>query len=113
LTRLGEYDKDLDAKSLHQNPLIVWGAAAMEGFFTDEEMSEVAEFLAQNYGPLSERPDVVKIIGQVDSIANLLAQYTPSAPVERLVRLGASCGLAFQARNMKGEVVADGLKMLG
>jgi hypothetical protein len=112
IDRLPESNKDLAANSLHNNPLIVWGAAALEGFFSDKEMPLVSSYLKNAYGSFPERPDVLKIIGQADALANLLAQYLPSSPISRFVRLCASCGVIFQARNVKGEIVADGMKML-
>ena len=113
LSGFSEYDKDLDAKSLHDNPLVVWGAAALEGFFTDEEMHEVASYLRNTYGSFVDRPDVLKIMGQAEAMVSLVAQYLKSHCVERFVRLCAYCGLVFQVCDMKGEIVADGLKIVG
>jgi hypothetical protein len=111
--KLPEWDKQLDASSFHHNPLIVWGAAATEGFFTDDEMPRVAGYLHDIYGSFVENRDVIKLLGQANAAANLLAQYVPKCNVERFVRLCAACGLAFQAVNLKNDVVADGLKMIG
>ncbi|MEY9138541.1 hypothetical protein ABIE79_010069 [Bradyrhizobium diazoefficiens] len=112
LEALPEYNKELDANSLHMNPLIVWGAAALEGFFTNEEMPKVAAYLENAYGSFVERPDKVKLLGQLHAMASLLCQYLEGSPVERIVRLCAHCGLMFQVSNSEGEVVADGFKML-
>ena len=109
---LGEWNKDLNPKSLRDNPLIVWGAAALEGFFTDQEMPKVASYLENSYGSFVDRPDVLTIIGQAGAMANLVAQFLGPGRVEKFVRLCACCGLAFQVRDMKGEIVADGPKML-
>jgi hypothetical protein len=112
LEGLPEYNKELDASSLHKNPLIIWGAAALEGFFTDEEMPKVGTFLKAKYGSFARGSDTVKVLGQVHAMASLLAQYLDKCAVERMVCLCACCGLIFQVTNLEGEVVADGFKML-
>lgn len=107
-----EWNRDLKAGSLFDNPLIVWGAAAMEGFFTDDEMPLVAEYLKKEFGDFAGSSEAITNIGQVDTLANLIAQYLPDASVDRFVMLCAHCSLLFQARNMDGTVVADGFKLL-
>ena len=106
-----ERNKELDAASLFENPLIIWGAAAMEGFFTEEEMPLVASYLETEYGSLSKHRHAAKIIGQVGAVANLLAQYLTECPVDRFVSLCAHCNVLIQARNKEGRIVADGLQM--
>lgn len=112
LDRLPEYEQELKADTVFDNPLVIWGAAAMEGFFTDSEMREAAEFISMTFGRILERGDAGRLIGQVDVLANLFAQYLPDAPVDRFVRVSAACGVLIQARNKAGEIVADGLRMI-
>jgi hypothetical protein len=111
LSRLPEYNKDLDAKSVFHNPLVVWGAAALDGFFTNEEMPKVATYLKCVYGSFVERSDVLTVLGQANAMASLVAQYLEAGHVGRFVELCAHCGLGFQVRNIKGEIVADGIKV--
>jgi hypothetical protein len=113
LDRLPEHDAKLCADSIFDNPLVIWGAAAMEGFFSDDEMLEVAQFIEATYGDLPGRDDVYTLMGQAEVLANLFAHYLPDAPVERFVRVCAACRVGFQARNRNGQVVADGITMMG
>jgi hypothetical protein len=106
-----EYDVNLNACSLFENPLIVWGAAAMEGFFSNEEMSSVVDFMAMAFGRISDRPDALKLVGQADVIASLIAEFLIEGrgeddhiieALQRFVTLCGHCGAAFQVCDRKG-----------
>lgn len=96
--------------TLHANPLVVWGAAAMEGFFTDEELPAVATFIEENVGDLIARDDCEVPLAQAQMVANLLAHYRPDVPVERMVRLCAACRFRFDVRDAQGVLMADGIR---
>jgi hypothetical protein len=51
-------------------------------------------------------------MGQAHAMASLVAQYLEADHVGRFVDLCAHCGLVFQVQNKKGEIVADGTKVL-
>jgi hypothetical protein len=91
---------------------VIWGAAALDGFFTSEEMPKVATYLKGVYGPFVDRTDVLAVLGQAEAMASLIAQYLDKHSVARFVELCAHCGLVFQVQNQKGELVADGMKVL-
>jgi hypothetical protein len=96
------------ASTLLNNPLIIWGAAAMEGFFSDDEIAEAANFINARFGPLVGREDTTTLIAQAQTIANLCVQYRADCPVQRMVKLCAACGFLFQVQNLDGDIVADG-----
>jgi hypothetical protein len=112
LDRLPEYNVELRADAIFDNPLVIWGAAAMEGFFSDKEMPEAARFIEEAFGELHGRDDVHTLMGQAAVLANLFAYYLPDAPVDRFVRLCAACRVGFEARDRNGQVVADGIRMM-
>lgn len=97
---------------LAQNPLWIWGGAAMDHFFTDDELSRVAQYIEQKFGKLAERPDAYLLISQAQAIGMVLAKFLDESAVARFVRLCALAGLVFKVTNRNGEVVADGLKFL-
>jgi hypothetical protein len=107
-----EVDPELEPDSLPENPLYVWGAAVMDGFFTDEELPIAVAFIRQHFGPLTDHPKLTTIIGQVDAIGCLLAQLLKKSGVERFVRFCAMNGLAIQVTDRRGSIVVDGLQML-
>lgn len=107
------YARDMSPATALANPLIVWGAAALEGFFSDDEMPLVARFLTEKYGSFTGRDDTLVYLEQANAFANLCAQYTKNCPVDRFVKLCAKAGLVFQAVDRSGEVVASGFADLG
>lgn len=60
------FDENLDAGSVFKNPLVIWGAAAMEGFLTHDEMHKAAIFIKSNFGDVSRLP---QSIAQVRALA--------------------------------------------
>lgn len=112
LDRLPEYNVELRADAIFDNPLVVWGAAAMEGFFSDNEMPEAAKFIEETFGEFPGRSDVYTLMSQAAVLANLFAYYLPDAPVDRFVRLCAACRVGIEARDRNGQVVADGVRMM-
>jgi hypothetical protein len=112
LDRLPERDASLRADAIFDNPLVIWGAAAMEGFFSDDEMPVAAQCIEALHGDLPDRDDVGTLMGQAEMLANLFAHYLPDQPVERFVRLCAACRVGFRVRDSQGRMVADGVQML-
>jgi hypothetical protein len=112
IDRLWQTNPDIDPESLPNNPLFVWGAAAMDGFITDQEMDAVAAFVKGHFGELAQHPRAATFVSQADAIANLLAQFLKDSEVARFVKLCAKLGFVFQATDRQGRVVADGLAEL-
>lgn len=102
----------LKPEKLPNNPLFVWGGAAMDGFFTDEELPKVADFLKNQFGSFIEHPEVGTITLQVDAIANLLAQFLRESKVHRFVKLCALAGIIVEARDISGKIIANGFDLL-
>ncbi|MEM8557132.1 MAG: hypothetical protein AAGG50_04840 [Bacteroidota bacterium] len=112
IERLWQTDPDIAPESLPENPLFVWGAAAMDGFITDDEMDDVATFVTEHYGPLASHPRAATFVSQANALANLLVQFLKENKVERFVKLCAKLGFLFQATDREGRVVADGFTEL-
>lgn len=104
-------NEEASPSTLFQNPLVIWGAAAMEGFFGDDEMPAVANFIEETCGKLVGREDTYTLLLQAHMMANLCAQYRGDCPVERMVRLCTACGFRFDVHNMKGELIVDGTRL--
>jgi len=77
---------------LTKNPLYVWGAAAMDGFFTDDELPAVAAYIEKHFGRLTDRDDCRLLLDQVSAIAQLLVFFLEETEVDRFVKLCAECG---------------------
>jgi hypothetical protein len=112
LERLPEHNVELCADAIFDNPLVIWGAAAMEGFFSNEEMPAAGIFIEEAFGALPERDDIHTLMGQAQVLANLFAYYLPDASVDRFVRLCAACRVGIAARDRNGQIVADGIRMM-
>jgi len=90
---------NLAPESLTSNPLYVWGAAVMDGFFTDDELPAVADYIEQHFGRLPARDDIFPLLNQCTAIAELMTFYLKESEVARFVKLCAACGLHFQPRS--------------
>jgi len=110
IERLWQVNPDLQPDTLPENPLYVWGAAVMDGFFTDDQLSTAVAFLKQHFGELPEHPRVASLVAQADALAHLLAQFLDKSEVARFVKFCALMGFLFQVIDRKGNVVADGFK---
>jgi len=94
-------------KKLLDNPLVIWSAAALEGFFdSSDELDQVAAFIKARFGDLVGRDDTWALISQVQMLANLCVQYHAQCPVQKMVDLCAKCGFIFDVVGLDGDVVA-------
>ena len=90
---------------------MIWGAAAMEGFFTDEEMDVVADYIAATFGRVPTRPDALTLCSQAEVVAGLIAEFLIEEAdddfvvieaLQRFVSLCAHCGVGFRVYDKKG-----------
>jgi hypothetical protein len=88
--------EDAQPDKLPDNPLYVWGAAVTDGFFTDEEIPLAVAYLTERYGPLTEHPDCVIWLDQIDNVAYLMKRFLQGSGVDRLVRFCQAAGFLFQ-----------------
>jgi hypothetical protein len=79
----------LDPSSLTRNPLYVWGAAAMDGFFTDDQLPAVASFVKRHFGDLAASRNASTLLLQMSMIVDMLGALK-HARTDRLVRLCAA-----------------------
>ncbi len=91
----------LRPSTLEQNPLYVWGAAVMDGFFTDDELPAVVDFLNEHFGPMRRHPQAVIFLGQARMVAHLLDNYLKESKVERFDRLCSMVGFDLQLLKRK------------
>ena len=111
IERLWQTNPDIAPELLPENPLFIWGAAAMDGFITDDEMDDVVACVKEHFGSPSH-PRAATFVSQADAVANLLAQFLKDSEVTRFVKLCAKLGFVFQATDREGTVVADGFSEL-
>jgi hypothetical protein len=97
---------------LEDNPLYVWGGAAMDGFFTDQEFTQVAEYLNGEFGELPTHDAVVTFSQQMMFLSHLLALYTQESFFIRVVKLSAVLGLLFPVTDQDGRTIVDGASVL-
>jgi hypothetical protein len=111
---LSEYNKALDAASLFRNPLVIWGAAAMEGFFTDEEIKTVVSYIHDKFGTIASKPNAETLVCQLRALGSLMSYYlmedaakdSDIQALRRFVRLCSYCGATFTITRSDGTVVA-------
>jgi hypothetical protein len=99
---------------LYENPLIAWGGAILDDFFTDEEVEEAATFITERFGRLSERKDIFELQGQFFCIASMLAQYFEGkidSHIQRWLRLAGLCGIYGSVLDRSGRTVATNLSV--
>jgi len=96
--------------TLAQNPMFVWGAAVMDGFFTDEELPAAVRCIEERFGRLPSHTRAGVFLEQITAVADLLACALKESGVERLVRLCGLLGFMFEVHNRKGEVVASSMR---
>src|SRR5262249_38978101 len=71
IERLWLMNPDIHPETLPENPLYVWGAAAMDGFFTDEELPRAVAFIEEKFGRLTEHPRMTTFLAQAIAVAHL------------------------------------------
>jgi hypothetical protein len=111
LDTLPEAPEFLDPESLWNNPLAIWGAAAMEGFFSDDEIPQVVEFLDQRYGRLPQRSDAITLSYQVEALLSLVATHVTNAPVHRFITLCTQCELPLPVRDSDGHLLGHSVDL--
>jgi len=79
----------LSPQTLSSNPLFVWGAAVMDGFFTDDELPRVVKFVEAMMGRLRALPDADLFLRQITAVAAALTSVS-DCDIKRLMKL---CGL--------------------
>jgi hypothetical protein len=111
---LPEYNKALDAAKIFQNPLVIWGAAAMEGFFRDNEMETVCRFIHARFGRNVVKLKDETFVGQLRALGSLISYYLIEdigqdgdvAALRRFVRLCNYYGAKFTVALKDGTVIA-------
>jgi hypothetical protein len=111
---LPEYNRTLDAATLFRNPLVIWGAAAMEGFFTDDEMTTVVDYISKRFGRISSQSKAPTLMGQVRSLGSLMAYYLIEdgrnegdiSALRRFINFCHYCGAGFEIKLQDGRVLA-------
>ncbi len=58
---------------LAENPVVIWGLAAMEKFFTDDETPAVVAFVEKQFGRLPSSGQAGTLSEQVFAMAELFA----------------------------------------
>jgi hypothetical protein len=101
----------IEPDTLGDNPIYVWGAAVMDGFFTDKELQSVANYIKQTFGPLSEHHRAGTILLQISAVADLLACTLKESKVARLVKLCGLLGFMLDVYDREGNVVASSMKL--
>jgi hypothetical protein len=99
----------LEPETLPENPLYVWGAAVMDGFFTDAELPEVVRFIEAKFGRLPSHPRVGVFLDQIVAIATALTCLNYSE-VARLVKLCGMLGFMFDIHDKDWKVVASSMR---
>jgi hypothetical protein len=98
-----------EPESLSQNPLFVWGAAVMDGFFTDDELPAAAGFVKEKFGELPSHPRVGQFLEQIAAVAGLMACALKESGIRRLVKFCGMLGFMFDVHDGSGKVVASSM----
>lgn len=101
-----------EPETLADNPMFIWGAAVMDGFFTDEELPEVISFIEKNFGKLPKQPRAGVLMEQVDALGHLLVGVLKDAEVQSFVKLCGRLGFLFQINDADGKEVATSMDLL-
>ncbi|HVQ65045.1 MAG TPA: hypothetical protein VMT78_10945 [Terriglobia bacterium] len=88
--------KILRPSSLEENPIYVWGAAVMDGFFTDDELPTAVDFINEHFGPMRKHPKGVIFLGQAKMLAHLLGNFLKDSRVDRFAQFCAMLGFDLQ-----------------
>ena len=92
---------------LPNNPLYVWGAAVMDGFFTDGEIPQAVAFVDTEFGQLRKHPKAVIYLQQANALADLLAGYLKTSEVGRFVQFCRLLGFSFDVHDRSGRIMSD------
>ena len=84
----------------------------MDGFFTDQEFTQVAEYLNGEFGEFPTHDAVVTFSQQMMFLSHLLALYTQESFFIRVVKLSAVLGLLFPVTDQDGRTIVDGASVL-
>jgi hypothetical protein len=112
LSAQGIPDPAIKPDRLEANPLYVWGGAAIDGFFTDGEFTQVAEYINGEFGKLPVSDAVVTYSQQAMFLSHLLALYMDESRFVRLVKLAAVLGLDFPVTDQEGRTTLYGSSLL-
>jgi hypothetical protein len=96
------------ADLLEDDPLYIWGGAAMDGFFTDDELPAVVEYITETFGWLPEHPMAYAYSQHAFILSNVLSTFLNEARAMRLVKLAAMLGFLFPVLDRSGNQVSDG-----
>jgi len=96
--------------TLSQNPLFVWGAAATDGFFTDEELPSAVAFVQHQFGNLPSHPRVMQLLEQISAVATLMACLLEKSELARLVEFCGMLGFMFDVYDRSGKVAASSMR---
>jgi hypothetical protein len=83
----------------------------MDGFFTDQEFDQVAEYLNGEFGALPTHDAVVTFSQQAMFLSHLLALYAEEPRFVRLVKLSAVLGLEFPVADQDGRTMVHGASL--
>jgi hypothetical protein len=98
-----------EPESLSQNPLFVWGAAVMDGFFTDDELPAAVAFVKEKFGELPSHPRVAQFMEQIAMVTDLMASALDKSKLGQLVKLCGMLGFMFDVYDRSGKKVASSM----
>ncbi len=94
------------------NPLLVWGAAVMDGFFTEDEMQEAVKYIYDNFGNLVAHSESATWMLQATLFANLHAHFLQGVfgyePVKRFGQFCGKAGFHFPIYDADGKLITYG-----
>src|SRR6266516_2014735 len=111
IRRLPHAHPDLYPEKLPENPLYLWGAAIVDGFFTDEELPAVTDFLTNHFGSLPQHPQAETFARQLIALLHLLQQSEEPHYTYRFIKLCQMTGLITDITEVlafPGEAYLDG-----
>lgn len=98
-------DAPFQPETLEHNFLFVWGAAVLDEFFPNEELSQVKHFIEGEVGDIVAQATQTAWFEQIEAVAHLLASFLKRSNVERLVHFCGALGFLFAVHGRNGEVV--------
>lgn len=96
----------LSPRTLSSNPLFLWGAAVMDGFFTDDELPRVVRFVETTMGRLKTSPQADLFLKQITAVAAALTCVS-NCEIDRLVKLCGLLGFHFDVHDQTGRLIAS------
>lgn len=101
-----------EPETLADNPMFIWGAAVMDGFFTDDELPQTVAFIEKHFGKLPKHAKAGVLMEQIDALGHLLVGVLKNAEVQRFIKLCGMLGFLFQINDADGREVASSMNML-